>query len=202
MRLKYGSRLLADNRAGYSVVYNMIVWLMLAFIAGCLSTSCASLSSTSHHSSPFLYPRAFFDSEEVQCLLDQATTMQVTTNVLWQSLSDKMSPEEFGLMLADPFISESLHVVRFIGLDSATSAVAFYEPLFKTSGWREQRGILALEYTDCGGDWLRVFHKGRQQVLLYICGDSEGKDGSMIIFKFRGISPDELLGFDYQAYNI
>jgi hypothetical protein len=106
----------------------------------------------------------------------------------------------------DPFIAETLPYVEFFSWRPGQEIADYLQAQFLDHGWTEQRGILFLEYTNCGGDWLKVFSQGDRQVLVHVCGPMEKnpKDtresfaSRTITYRFRGVTPAEVLGTNYR----
>jgi hypothetical protein len=176
------------------------------FLATCVlpvvGTSCLSHTKTAAPSSPFLYPSARFVGQGSERVLDRFVAMGITTNQLREDLATIQSPTEYARSLADPFVCESLPFVCFESFDPAERIAAYYEALFRASGWQEIRGPYPLEGTNCGGDWLKVYRNESQQVLLHVCGvwerlPEENEQAfvvRLITFRFLGLQPEKLLG--------
>ena len=162
-----------------------------------------------HHGS-FIFPGSRFVDETNTCFL---ATLKTKTGIT----SDQEFTTQLGDMyktvgvnitneLADPFICETLESVTFQSSRPGNEIASFYQRNFMHAGWRETRGILTLEFTNCGGDWLRVFTKNSQQVLVHVCGpmtlqEDESETSFFlreITLRFRGLRPEKLLGSDFR----
>jgi len=150
----------------------------------------------------FVLPRSQLLERGVACPLDEMKKMLSATNT--EEVVAKLQPliPDVRKELADPFVSERLPFVRYESSEPGRKIAEFYSRTFQTNGWKEGRGILGVEFTNCGGDWLRVFSRGTQQVLVHVCGSMERSEDETsetivvrtITLRFRGITPDKLIG--------
>lgn len=95
--------------------------------------------------------------------------------------------------LADPFVSLRLPYIMFETVKTPPEISKFYYSQFEKTGWRKKREILAIEYTNGGGDWCEVYQKNNMEVLLHVIGHKGNKltateqnqyIGRIIVFKF------------------
>lgn len=200
------------------IPFSLNHWLVIGLLFG-LGASCDSSRQPPAIASAFVFPGSRFTGEGVECVLSLALRQPVVVSGVatnWVNISlDELrkfladageSTEQIAAELADPFIVEPLPFVQFTTQEPGSKIAAYYETLLRSLGWKEVRGIFAIETTLCGGDWLRVFQKGKSQVLLHVCGpwDKQKEENNKwallrtIKFKFRGIAPSELLGLNYR----
>jgi len=169
-----------------------------------LSVACTTATGQYPKDDSFRFPGSWYVAQGVTSPLDEMQKSLSVTNT--EELVTKLSRllPNVDKELADPFISERLHFVQFESSEPGLIIADFFATAFKTAGWKEGRNILDLEYTGCGGDWLRVFYRGTQQVLVHVCGRMERTEDETpdllvtrtITFRFRGINPEELFGPD------
>jgi hypothetical protein len=149
----------------------------------------------------FVFPGSQPSERGVACPLDEMKKTLSATNTeevvaKLQALIPNVRKE-----LADPFVSERLPFVRYEAGETGQKIADFYSRTFQTNGWKEGRGILGVEFTNCGGDWLRVFLRGTQQVLVHVCGPLERSEDETpetvvvrtITLRFRGIQPENVI---------
>lgn len=111
--------------------------------------------------------------------------------------------EDIASELADPFISTLTEFICFHTVEPASKIAQYYETEFLFGGWREKRGILLFEWTNGGGDWLKVYSKEDWNVLIHIIGRwdddfDELKRGELtgrtVTFRFYRCTSDEVFG--------
>jgi len=167
-----------------------------------LAAACIAAAESPLQGKTFIFPGSWHVERGFACPIDAMKEMLGTPDVdemvaLLQPLIPNVREE-----LADPFVSEQLPFVRYEAPEPGRKIAEFYMKAFRTDGWKEGRDILGVEYTNSGGNWLRVFSRGTQQVLVLVCGSMErsGNESAELIvirsitFRFRGIKPEELLG--------
>ena len=176
---------------------------MLVTLAGCTHLPTAQSAS-------FVFPNSRMLEEGKSCFIDVARSQVGASSDedLLSKLGDfyKHAGMNVTNELADPFVRENLPFVTFESFRPGQEIADFYDRAFRNAGWEEIRGILLLEYTNCGGDWLRVFAKEGQQVLVHVCGPMTLQETESatdlftrrITLRFRGITPEELLGPDFK----
>jgi len=150
----------------------------------------------------FVFPGSRVLERGIACPLDDMKRMLSATNA--DEVVAKLQPliPEVRKELADPFVSEQLPFVRYEASEPGQRIADFYSRTFLAHGWKEERRILSVEFTNCAGDWLRVFSRGTQQVLVHVCGPMERSVDETsetivirtITLRFRGIAPEELIG--------
>ncbi|MBI2438195.1 MAG: hypothetical protein HYV36_05210 [Lentisphaerae bacterium] len=176
------------------------IGILLAFAAACFAAPSSDVKGAS-----FIFPGSRLVERGVACPLDQMKQSFGSTNT--EDVAAKLGAliSDARKELADPFVSERLPFVRFEATEPGQKIADFFTQVLKTAGWTEGRGILGVEFTNCGGDWLRVFARGKQQVLVHVCGTMERtKDETadtvvvrMITLRFRGMKPEDLLGQEF-----
>jgi hypothetical protein len=149
----------------------------------------------------FVFPGSRFLERGVACPWDDMKKMLSATNA--DEVVTQLQPliPDVRKELTDPFVSERSPFVRYEASEPGRKIADFYTRTFQTTGWKEGRGILGVELTNGGGDWLRVFSRGTQQVLVHVCGPMERtKDETTetivvrtITLRFRGIAPEEVI---------
>ncbi len=110
-------------------------------------------------------------------------------------------------MLLDPFHCQQYDYVRFKTFTPADQLVHYYERVFRDNGWEYERGLIGLEYTNSGGDAIRVYKQGNALVRLHVFGPptelkDNGRDNCLGVWEFElsfiGIKPQDLLGKKYR----
>lgn len=137
----------------------------------------------------------------VACPLDDMKKMLSATNTEQVVAQLEALIPDVKKELADPFVAEQLPFVRYESSEPGQKIADFYSMTFQTNGWKKGRGILGVEFTNSGGDWLRVFSRGKQQILVHVSGTMERTEDETpdtivvrtITLRFWGIKPDELL---------
>jgi hypothetical protein len=177
---------------------NIIAALMV------VAVTCMATAGRDAKERDFRFPGSRLVEQGTRCPLDEMKNSLTATNT--EEVVAKLSAliPEIRRELADPFVSERLPFVQFESSEPGQKIADFLARAFKTDGWTEGRSILGVEFTNCGGDWLRVFSRGAQQVLVHVCGTMERTEDETpdsivirtITFRFRGIKPEELLGTD------
>ncbi len=118
-----------------------------------------------------------------------------------------LGTNEIQRALADPFLSQRYRYVLFDTLTPGRQIVHYYDKIFHDFGWTTQRSeVLALEYTNSGGDIVRVYSKAGSLVQLHVFGSPEEPDHGMAddltVWQFQlaflGITPESLLGPHYR----
>ena len=114
-----------------------------------------------------------------------------------------LSSEELENEVRDVFWREKTLRVDVFTRSSAREIADMVEHWFHHSGWRFRRGIMMLEETGGGGDWLKVFSKGDMQVLVHVVGEWDPvdvEDGCysvrLIRFRFHHCPPELVVGMD------
>ncbi|MBI5684286.1 MAG: hypothetical protein HZC54_04340 [Verrucomicrobia bacterium] len=186
-----------------SVSRTLLLLAMAWAVAGCATATPKSGSD----SIPFVYLNSYFEGEGNKSILDDMAAMGVSRENYWEMAEYSQTRAQFDAMMADPFVRQRVPSVKYGATDPAKQIAAVYEAAFKSHGWREVRGHLLIEETLGGGDWLRVYRKGGQQVLVHIIGPWEKTEHDKppvefgirtIILKFLGLKPEDLLGKDYK----
>ena len=171
--------------------------------------SCAHMSGQSAANSLLLLPESHFSREGTTCVLDDLRALMGKMNVPEDGLKEMLARtgSNYDSETQDPFIKESLPFVEYLSRKSGREISIYLYNQFTADGWKETRDILAIEQTNCGGDWLRVFSRGAEQVLVHICGsyevDYRDENPENIVirtvtYRFRGISPQKVLGKNYK----
>jgi len=116
-----------------------------------------------------------------------------------------ISSEDIVSELSDPFVAASTEFISFDTTEPACKIARFYENEFLFEGWQEKRGILFLEMTNGGGDWLKVYKKKDGQILVHIIGPWDDNvdalkrgelTGRTVSFKFYHCTSAEVFGND------
>jgi hypothetical protein len=184
--------------------YNMTpTKIILSLIA--IFISCILGTSEQIEESRFVFPDSWFSDEGRSSLLDDilmigASNKQEEISKLGKVIKD---PEK---ELSDPFVTEKVYFVRFETFKPGRMIADYLSHAFTNTGWIVVRDILLVEATNSGGDWLRVYSRGSQQVLVHITGSFEIKKeetpnsliSRQITYKFRGLKPEALLGSDFR----
>lgn len=135
--------------------------------------------------------------------LDILRTSQEQLSLFSKSVG--MTDKDIVSELSDPFLALSVEFVSFDTIEPAHKIAHFYENEFLFEGWLEKRGILFLEMTNGGGDWLKVYKKGDSQVLIHIVGPWDDNfdelkrgifTGRTVIFKFYQCTSEDVFGND------
>ena len=148
----------------------------------------------------------WFVKKDNVCVLNDLTKNQSTndlkTNLKLLGMADSVIEEE----LNDPFVTQRLEIMVFESLKYTKTLSALVETHLLSLGWDKGRQGLHIEETNSGADWIQVFTKNRQKVLVHILGrwDGESNPGEQgnfttrtIIFKFLNCSPNVI--FDQRA---
>lgn len=178
-------------------------------ILAVFATGCTTVQTESPGTPTFIFPDSWYVKDGKRCLLeDMKKSFQVPDDeALYQAVKDlgpNMRDE-----LKDPFVQETLPFVMFDSSRPGEEIATFYQRAFRAAGWKETRGILTVEYTNGGGDWLRVYSRDTQMVLIHIMGPMatlptdtpESFAVRTITLRFRGIAPEEFLGPGFRKQN-
>ena len=183
--------------------------LLTSIITALILTSCAHTTGISGGGSRLLFPESQFSREGTSCVLDDTRALLENTNATKEQLQEflNVAGGDYDSEAQDPFIRENLFFVEFQAAIPGKEIADYLYAQFLAEGWKEQRGILLLEYTNCGGDWLRVFSRGSKQVLIHVCGPLDAIAGEnntdyivmrTITYRFRDAAPQEILGKKYK----
>ena len=184
--------------------------ILTSLFTALILTSCAHSTGISNSSSRLLFPDSHFSREGTSCVLDDTRALSGKTNATKEQLREffNVAGGDYDSEVQDPFIRENLPFVEFQANRPGKEIADYLYAQFLAEGWKEQRGILLMEYTNCGGDWLRVFSHGTKQVLIHVCGPLDTITGEnnaddivmrTITYRFRGAAPHEILGKKYQS---
>ena len=182
--------------------------LLTSILTALILSSCAHTAGISCGSSRLLFPESQFSREGTTCVLDD--TQALLDNKNKEELKEffKAAGGDYDSEAQDPFIRENLPFVEFQANKPGKEIADYLYAQFLAEGWKEQRGILLMEYTNCGGDWLRVFSHGTKQVLIHVCGPLDPITGEnntdyivmrTITYRFIGAAPQEILGKKYKS---
>lgn len=177
--------------------------VLFAAIGGCTLSSIGK-------SSPFVFPASRFVAEGASRPMEDVMTQmgagdEEELRVLAEEILLKFGADAEEEWM-NPFFREHLPYVTFESFRPGREIADFYEQEFRDFGWKEIRGILLMEQTNCGGDWLRVFAKEDARVLVHVCGpmepgeweSSRNRRSRYVTLRFRGITPEEFLGTHFR----
>ena len=169
-----------------------------------LAAACIAAAGPASREHTYRFPGSRLGEQGNACPLDYMKESLAATNT--EEVVAKLGAliPNIREELADPFVSERLPFVQFESSEPGQKIADFFTKAFRTDGWKEGRSILDVEFTNCGGDWLRVFSRDKQQVLVHVCGTMERTEEETpdsfvirtITLRFRGVGPETLLGPD------
>lgn len=80
--------------------------------------------------------------------------------------------EEIREIVTDPFHSKTFQRVHILFTCKPSDVASYCLKRLQHNGWTHVRGILLSEYTNSGGDWVKVFGKGHALARVHIFGYS------------------------------
>lgn len=181
-----------------------LVIAVVTFCSGCLT----GISPTKRN--VILYKDAWYSTNGLACAYSQLTDHSRSGISSRPELVDwlmqlGLTKSEAESECNDPFIVETLPFAAFRSIKPAKEIASYYESQFIAAGWQFKRGLLHLEYTNGGGDWLRVYARSGSEVLVHIVGRWENDEtsenigslsGRTVIFKLRNCDYDAVFGRD------
>lgn len=111
-------------------------------------------------------------------LAESSTTSQDVSSVL-SSLG--ATDEEIRQIFADPFHSLRFHRVQYSFTCSPAMVVSFCTERLQQAGWMLMREALLSEYSNAGGDWVRVYRKSAAFVRIHVYGYRGEIDGRNVL---------------------